>query len=364
MDKKYCVQVIANNYLKNVAANAAVFNVHEKFLQGLDKDEFTKGLCSLLSLTRQLYSDISINPADFGMRLKVIEDIDATTTDYTNSNASFLRIPNLLYILGISSVLESDGALTIDCNNLLTNAKTLKITGLPILLAKLREYGFDVSDFGKAPKAGEALQVAYMDCRYLTAALKAIASALYELTKGDLRNSKNDYFYMMHPALLENEAVKEPKLTIDTLYNTLDETQRSYAAGLHKFVEDGTKHSIRKGQLMRNEWTCTYTSKKNKKVLMSLQVKQNKLSVKLNLQNIDQYITVITNMPEKIQNAIVSGGWECGGCNPRCSGGFAFEMDGKAFNKCHCGSFVFGGVADEDFPHFQELLKHELRIIA
>jgi len=65
-------------------------------------------------------------------------------------------------------------------------------------------------------------------------------------------------------------------------------------------MEDDTKHSVRKSQLMRNDWTCTYTSKKNKKVLMSLQVKQDKLYVKLNLQNINKYIPLVMNMPDKI----------------------------------------------------------------
>jgi len=361
MSKKYYAQIIAGNYLKNITAEPCSINVDGKFLHGLSIDEFAEGFVSLLALVRRLYSDIANNPADFGITLKEIEDIDAKTTDYTNSNAGFLRVPNLLYILGLSSTLESNGALAVDCGSLLANAKALKITGLPILLAKLREYGFDVSDFGKSPKAGETLSVIYIDNRYLTVALKSMADALSELTKGDLRNSKNDYFYMMHPALLEGESVKEPKLTIDSIYNILDEVQRGYADTLHKSVENVTKLSIRKGQLMRNDWTCTYTNKKTKKVLMSLQVSQDKLSAKLNLQNINQYIPVVAEMPEKIQNVIVSGGWECGSCNPRCSGGFAFEIDGKAYNKCHCGSFVFGDFSSEDIPFYQRLIEIEMK---
>jgi hypothetical protein len=360
MINKYYVQTIADNYLRNLSSDSVLGNVHERFLRGLNNEEFTDGFCSLLAIFNNLYTDIAHNPADFGMMFKEIEDINVKTPDYTNSNASFLRVPNLLYVLGLSSTASSDGALKVDCNALLANAKALKITGLPALLEKLRDYGFDISDFGKSPKTGEILSISFTDNRYLTAVLKSMAEALSELTRGDLRNPKNDYFYMMVPALLEFEIVKEPKLTIDTLYNALDEAQRDLAAGLHNLVENDTKYSIRKGQLMRNEWTSTYTTKKSKKVLMSLQVNQDKLSVKLNLNHINQYISIIKDMPEIISNVITTGGWECSGCNPRCSGGFAFEIDGNSYNKCHCGSFVFSVLSVEDIINYESLINKEL----
>ena len=360
--KRYYIQYIADNYLRNLSADVTLINVHDKFLCGLSREEFTEGYNSLLGIMRQLYTDIANNPADFGMMLKEAMDINAKSTDYTNSNASFLRMPNLLYVLGISSSLDSDRTLNVKSSKLIANAKQLKITGLPVLLAKLRGYGFDISDFGKAPKKGESLMIDFIDNRHLLTALKSMADSLSELTKGDLRNSKNDYFYIAHPTLVENETVKEPKLSIDTIYNTLDTVQREYAEAFHKLVANDTKHSIRKGQLMRNESTCTYTSKKNKKVLMSLQVNQNNLSIKLNLQSINKYISAVADMPDKIKRVIRDGGWECGGCNPRCSGGFAFEMDGKAHNKCHCGSFVFSDLTEDDLQYCNNLLERELSV--
>jgi hypothetical protein len=111
---------------------------------------------------------------------------------------------------------------------------------------------------------------------------------------------------------------------------------------------------------MRNEWTSTYTTKKSKKVLMSLQVSQDKLSVKLNLSNLNQYISILKDMPKNISDAITDGGWECGGCNPRCSGGFAFEFNGNSYNKCHCGSFVFSTLAVEDIVYYESLINMEL----
>jgi len=350
---KYYVQIIAGNYLKNLAAETIALNVHEKFLYGLTKDEFANGYFALLSLMRQLYSDIANNPTEFGMTLKEIENINAKTPDYTNSNTSFLRMPNLLYILGVSSELAPDGVLTVDCSLLYSNSKPLKITGLPALLTSLRDYGFEIS---------EPLTVSYIDNPFLTTVLKSMANALFELTGGDLRNSKNDYFYMMHPGLLANENVKEPKLYIDSLLSALAPSQRLFASELHDFVESNTKQDVRKSQLMRNEWICTYTNKQTKKVLMGLHTSQDKLAVKLNLQNIGQYISLIMGMPDSIQDVVINGGFECGGCNPRCSGGFAFEINGKQYNKCRCGSFMFGGLTSESVAHFKHLIEKELSL--
>jgi len=267
-----------------------------------------------------------------------------------------------LYVLGISSSLDHNGVLTIDWGTLAANGKPLKITGLPVLLFKLRDYGFEVSDFGKSPKAGEALYLSFADNRYLTAALKAMADALFELTKGDLRNPKNDYFYMLHPALLEYETVKEPKLNIDSVINAISQTQHGFAHAFHEIVKDYTKHNIRIGQLMRNEWACTYTSKKNKRVLMSLKINQDCLYVKLNLLNINKYMSMVANMPIRIQNAIKNSGWECGECNPCCNGGIAFEMDGESHNKCSHGSFVFHDLNEDNLKYYKQLLEKEMLV--
>jgi len=361
MERKYYVQTIAINYLKNLVNEPDSIRIHDQFLHGLSNEEFADGYNALLSLMRQLYDDIASNPAGFNMALIDIKEQDEKSSDYTNSHNSFLRIPNLLYIIGAKSNIMPDMSLAIDGGALAADAKWLKITGLPLLLDKLRGYGFEISDFGKAPKAGETLEVSFTDNRYLTAALKSMAEATFELSKGERNTLKTNYFYMMHPGILENETVKEPKLTVDSILHVLDTAQRESAESLHNAVAGRTKPTIAMRSFMRNDWRITYTGLKNKKVLMSLNVDQDNLSAKLNLQNISQYISIVAEMPDKIQNVIRDGGWQCGQCNPRCSGGFAFEMDSNEYNKCHCSAFVFGGLAMEDMGYYQQLLERELQ---
>lgn len=359
MEKQYYIQVIAQNYLKNVIDDPDSMKVHEKFLHGLEQKQFKEGFLTLLSLVRSLYADVARDPDSFGMLLKDMIDINAKNTDYTNSNASFLRLPNLLFILGARAELQPDMTLTIDGGVLTSSAKELKITGLPLLLSKLREYGFEINGMEKTMKTGDIITVSYTDNQALTTILKAMAEALLEMNNGDIKKQKN-YFYIMHCGILESEKVKEPKLTVESIYHALDPLRSESAAVLNESVDDVTKQVIRMGGFMRNDWSCVYTRKDNKKVLMSLQINQEVLSVKLNLQHISKYMPLVAEQPEKIGESIRSNGWDCGHCNSSCSGGFAFEMDGKAYNKCRCGSFVFEDITMEDVISCRKLLSQEL----
>ncbi len=125
----------------------------------------------------------------------------------------------------------------------------------------------------KTVKKEDLITVSYIDNRALVVALKAMADALLELNKGNIRQSKN-YFYMMHSGILENEKVKEPKLTVESIYHAVDSEKARIAAALHEFVAGETRQTLRMGGFMRNDWSCVYTSKKTKKVLMSFLVEQ------------------------------------------------------------------------------------------
>jgi len=359
MEKQYYIQVIAENYLKNVMDFPLRLRTHAKFLYGTEPEVFEEGFTALLSVMRNLYRAVEQKPAEFGMMLKENLEYDSKSPAYTGSNNSFLRVPHLLLLFGALGTLQPDLSLALDGEALLTDAKTLKITGLPLLLNKLQEYGFVISGYVKTVKPGDTVTVAFPDTRALTVALKAMADALLELNGGDLKKSKN-YFYMMHAGILENEKVKAPKLTVKEIYHALDPEKRPLAAALHDCVQQDTKLSIRMGGFMRNDWSCIFTGKKSKRVLMTLHINQEVLSAKLNLQNIGTYIPIVKNQSERIQQAVLTSGWDCGRCNSGCSGPYSFEMDGTSYNKCRCGSFFFENISSEDVPGFQELITEEL----
>lgn len=354
----YYVQEIACNYLKNISPEPKAVKVHPTFLYGVDKDDFLDGFLALNRLVKELYAAVVEDPADFGMLLKENTEYNAKNTDYTNSAASFMRVPNLLLLLGTLGELQSDHTLILTGKKLLASAKELKITGLPLLLSKLGAYGLITEGYSKTLKETDLLRVSCPDSPFLTVSLKAMAQAMLTLNKGDLKKAKN-YFYMLHEGLLEKEEVKAPKLTVDHIYNALDSEKKEVAKALNEMVSSTCKYAIRMGGFSRNDWSCVYTDTKSKKVLMSLQVEQEKLTAKLNLQNIAKYMEKVMTFPQSILHTMKTSGWECGACREGCSGGFAFEMEGKAYNKCRCGSFLFPEISAKELSYYKEMLDLE-----
>lgn len=359
MSNQYYVQDIATNYLKNVIDDPKTLKIHSSFLGGADIEQFTQGFLTLLATVRVIYADIIRDPASFGMLLKEKIEDDPKNPDYTNSNASFVRVPNLLLMLGAKGVLQPDVSLSLDGAELIAAAKELKVTSMPFLLAKLKDYGFDINGLGKTIKAGDIINVSFPDERYLITALKAMADALMIMNNGVLGKSKN-YFYMLHYGMLDNEKVKAPKLDFNLINRTLDTEKQKCASQLDDYIRPFTKPDVRMGGFMRNDWSCTYTGSKDKKVVMTIHVNQDKLSAKLNLKHIGEYICQADIYPEHIRETIRKNGFECGHCNEKCAGGFPFTMDGKAYNKCRCGSFYFHDPHAEDLPYLKELLEREL----
>jgi hypothetical protein len=261
--------------------------------------------------------------------------------------------------MGSTGELQPDMTLHIDCGKLLAAAKELKITSIPALLSKLIDYGFTIEGLKKSVKETDIINVSYPDNRYLITALKAMSEAMLTLNKGDLKKNKN-YFYMLHSGLLENEKVKNPKLTLEHLSRTLDGNKQGIASALDTAIADKSKKTVKMGGFMRNDWGCVYTGNVGKKVLMSLNTVQDKLDAKLNLQNIGKYIDAVDGYPDNIRETIKTSGWECGHCHGTCPGPFSFTMDGKEYNKCRCGAFLFQNITSDEVPYCVDMLKKEL----
>jgi hypothetical protein len=356
---QYYIQEIAGNYLKNLSGEAEDFKVAPVFLYGTDRQDFVSGYNALVRLFKSLYNDIISNPASFGMLLKEMEISNAKNSDYTGSGQSLVRVPNLLFVLGAEGELQPDMSLRLEGAKLTAAAKELKITGLPLLLKKLTDYGLVMEGLNKTVKENDVIAVSYPDNRYMLIALKALAEAMLILNKGDRKKPKA-YFYMLHSGLLASEKVKNPKLGLTHMRRTLDIEKQKMAEALDETVSAFCKLTVRMGGFLRNDWSCVYTGSASKKVVLSLSTVQDRRSAKLNLQNINKYIDTIAEYPENIRETIKTCGWDCGHCHDSCAGPFSFEFEGKAYNKCRCGAFAFQDISKDELPYCKELLNKEL----
>lgn len=360
MNTRYYVQEIAQNYQRFITDEPAELKVHPRFLHGLETDEFKNGYTTLLRLMQSLYSDIEKDPAAFGMTLVEISEANGTTANYSKSNRSFVRVPNLLLALGACGMLDNSFSLSVDGETLLNAAKKLNITNIASLLDRLKDYGFEITGYTKTVKAGGSLTVSFPDDRALTAVLKSFSDAYIELRKGDFTGAK-DYFYMLLPDLLSAENVKEPKLSFEHFKHVLKEDWRGTAAELHERAAPHAKLSVKTQGVMRGSFSCVYTGKKSGMVLMTMKAEQGGLYVKLNLEHIGGYIGTVMEKPEDFREKIRGNAWNCSRCHDSCAGGFKFEMDGNEYSKCRGGAFAFNDISTAEAGYLRELLELELR---
>ena len=322
MIRQYYVQTIAECYQRNLIDDPVSMTVHDKFLHGLDKEDFHEGFIALLSFFRMLYGDIARDPAGFDMVLKRnMDDGEEKAGEFDRSHASFIRIPNLLLAIGTRGELCPDSSLSINGGTLLMEATAMKITNLLALFTILQDYGFEIDGFNERVEPYNLLSFSYIDNKSLTVALKAMSEALSGLYKGDKNTPMNlykgnmrydkHYFYMVYSGLLEKEKVKKPQLTVGTIYQVLDIPSREIAIELHEAVAGVTKQDVQMGGngYAYRGWKCIYTDTRDKRVLMTFNAYMDRLNVKLNLHHIDQYSHVIDKLPEKLRDIYDSYGF-------------------------------------------------------
>jgi len=350
----YYIQKIAENYIRNLTDEPEQMIVHESYLQGLSNDEFKGGFLALQRLVRSLYIDIKNNPLDFGVpAIEIDEGNPKSKLDFTKSNTGFMRVPNLLYALGLTGRLSDDMNLSVNNEALFAAAKALKITKVKDLIEKVKDYGFEILGTNE-------LTISYPDCRALTAGLKSMAEARAKCRPQDV-----EYFCLVMPQLLEKETIKKISFGFDALHKSLNETNKPIAQTLHGFALTGAKANINSilCGVRSNSWSCVYTGKKSKRVLMTISTRQESLNIKLNLENMNSYMDEVMEMPEDFREKIRTNGWGCSKetCNPRCAGGFVFEMGNVVYSKCRGGAFFFGNISANDVNNLKTLLECEMR---
>jgi len=359
---KYYVQEIATNYLKNLVAEPESITIHKEFLNGLCYEEFFDGYIALLRLFKSLYTDAAKDPAAFGMQLIEATAINPKNTDYTKSHDSFRRLPVFFLVLGAVGKIESDMSITICGSDLNSAIKKARINKIQEIINKLSDYGLEIEGFTKTIKNEDVLIINYPDCRVMLTVLKAMADAQMVLEKGDFRRS-NIYFYMMNHDLVANYPIKEPKLTSNDMYRALTENNRKTAKIFNDCIGDKAKAKYRTLDFMRNRWHGAYTGVKSKKMLCTIKNEQDDLSVKLNLEHINDFIDVVMSLPVNLQESIRNNAWNCNQsqCNPKCAGGFKFRMNDVNYDKCRGGAFTFINITPEEAGYLTTLLELEMK---
>ena len=318
-------------------------NVHKTYLNGLDADEFRSGMDALARTLKTMYTGMINEPQLYAM--KDPDDVKG-----------LVKNTNFLLLLAQKAILN-DGSLEVDGQILGTALKDARVTKPEIYFQILEPLGFTVAGLGKKIEASESIIVSFPDNGFLLTALKAVADAAGAFSPIN-PNTGNYYFELLDHRALENYPAAEPKLTMEYILTKLSGESREVAGMFYEFIKPLAKCDI-KGSI-GHYWTPTFTLKSTKKVIMSLKLTLDSHDVKLNLANIGKYTELLEDLPAKMMGEIKDGGWSCGNCGPKCAGGFAFELDGKSYNKCRGGSFLFDRVASDTVTLYKEMLEMEL----
>ena len=333
----------AQKNLIGFTKNFEEISIHKDYLNGLTHEEFVSGLDSLASVFGALYAGMINEPQLYAMK----DSADAK---------GLIKNMNFLFLLAQESVLNGS-YLEADGKALAAALKSAKVTKPEMYFHIWGLMGFITSGLGKKIETSERITVEFPDSNYLLPALKALADAV-GMFSDTSPNRGNTYFELLDCRVLENYPAVEPKTTMAYVLSKLSDKSRSIAEKFDNFISPVAKCEI-KGDIGWY-WTPTYTLKSTKKVIMSLKLDVEGHDVKLNLANVGKYTELLNGLSEKAMSEVKDGGWDCGDCNPKCESAFSFDLGGKAYRKCRCGSFIFTEPNEADSELLLGLLKREL----
>jgi len=317
--------------------------IHKNHLSGLSHEAFVSGLSALAQTFKALYTGMANEPQAYGMK-------DGRDIKGLAKNTYFLLL------LAQKGILEG-AALEVGGESFARALKSAGVTKPELYFRIFETLGFVITGLGKKIETSGQIIVEFPDNNDLLPVLKAMADAVGMFSKAN-PNRGNAYFELLDCRVLENDPATEPKVTMAFILSKLSDQSRAVAEKFDTFLEAFAKREIKGG--IDWYWTLTYTLRSTKKVIMSLKLDLQGHDVKLNLGNIGKYTALLEGFPEKLLSEITDGGWACGDCNEKCRRAFVFELDGKVYKKCCCGSFFFIEPDKADTEWLLELLKKEL----
>ena len=342
--------ISASKNLAGIYNNFDNMTVHANYLYGLSLEEFASGMDELAQMFKSIYTGMINEPQLYAMK---------NGDDHKDLEKNM----NFLMQLAQKGNLNNE-FIEVDGKILASALKEAKVTKPETYFKILELLGFMVSGLGKKIDTSDRIIVEYPDHHYLLTALKSMADAIGMFSKSKPHKQSSIHFELLDYRVLNNYPATEPKTTMEYLLSKLKGESGAVTEMLYEFVEPLTTCNIKGG--IGHYWTPTFTLKSTKRVIMSLKITLDNHDVKLNLSNLSKYTEILDNFPAKIINEITDNGWGCNGsgCNPNCAGAFSFYLNGKSYNKCRGGSFVFRAPNKNEADLLLKLLKREIEIVS
>ena len=150
------------------------------------------------------------------------------------------------------------------------------------------------------------------------------------------------------------------KIEFEEFLQSVEESERGFVGELHEFLsENGCKCDIKES---KSGFVVSYL--RDKKTLMNYVQRKTGTKARIYAANVGSYQELLNTLPQKLKAGIVKAQpckrlLDPTACNPKCSMGYTFEMDGELYKKCRNTAFMFA-LSEENNPFIRKFLEKEL----
>lgn len=152
------------------------------------------------------------------------------------------------------------------------------------------------------------------------------------------------------------------KIGFETFLQSVGESERGFVGELHGFLtENGCKCDIKEA---KSGFVVSYVH--GKKTMMNYVQRKSGTKVRIYAANVGSYCELLDSFPPKMKADIVKAApckrlLDPSACNPKCSMGYVFELDGTLYKKCRNTAFMFG-LSEENNGYIRKFLEKELGV--
>lgn len=148
----------------------------------------------------------------------------------------------------------------------------------------------------------------------------------------------------------------------DAFLQSVEEQNRDFVSQLHEFLSDnGCECNIKQA---KSGFVVSYV--RNKETLMNYVQRKTGTKARIYAANIGSYQEILDILPPKIKSDIAKAApckrlLDPSACNPKCSMGYTFTMDGTVYKKCRISAFMFA-LSEDNNEFIRKFLENELGI--
>ena len=149
-------------------------------------------------------------------------------------------------------------------------------------------------------------------------------------------------------------------MDFEDFLQSVEESNRAFVAELHRFLtENGCKCDIKEA---KSGFVVSYL--KAKKTLMNYVQRKTGTKARIYAANVGSYQEMLDTLPPKMKSEIIKAApckrlLDPTACNPKCSMGYTFTMDGEEYKKCRSTAFMFA-LSEENNEFIERFLENEL----